>query len=252
MRQPQPYCLIVGARRLELVHGEGAAARARPHGPATPVRVRLIDGALACIAAQGVARTTLDDVARQAGCSRATVYRAFPGGKDALLRAVADTEVARFFSALAVAMGAAGDLEDVLVAGMTEAATRVSGHEALRYLLAREPELVLGRLAFAHMDEVLAVTCAFTTPFLGRWLDVAESRRVAEWAARIVVSYLACPAEGIDLTDADQVRRLVRQYILPGIRTLLSQSTDDGGGRPRPAPTFVTTRSTSMSKGEAS
>ncbi|HTT85973.1 MAG TPA: helix-turn-helix domain-containing protein [Acidimicrobiales bacterium] len=242
----------MGARRLELVHGEGSEARASPTEPGTPVRVRVIDGALACIAAQGVSKTTLDDVARQAGYSRATVYRAFPGGKDALLRAVADTEVSRFFSALAVAMGEAGDLEDVLVAGMTEAATRVSGHEALRYLLAREPELVLGRLAFAHMDEVLAVTCAFTTPFLGRWLDSAESRRVAEWAARIVVSYLACPAEGIDLTDADQVRRLVRQYILPGIRTLLSQSTDDGGGRPRPAPTFVTTRSTSMSKGEAS
>ena len=75
---------------------------------------------------------------------------------------------------------------------------------------------------------------------------------MAEWAARIVVSYLACPAEGVDLTDAVHVRRLVRQFILPGIRTLLSQSTDEGRGTSRrPAPTFVTTRSTSMSKGEA-
>jgi hypothetical protein len=70
------------------------------------------------------------------------------------------------------------------------------------------------------MDEVLALTCAFTTPFLGRWLDQAESRRVAEWAARIVVSYLVCPAEGVDLTDTAQVRRLVRQFVLPGIRAL--------------------------------
>ncbi len=162
----------------------------------------MVDGALACIARQGVAKTTLDDVARAAGCSRATVYRVFPGGKDAVLGAVVDTEVSRFFSALAVRMGEATDLEDVLVAGMTEAATRVTEHPALEYLLAHEPEVVLSQLAFARMDEVLAVTCAFTTPFLGRWLDQAESKRVAEWAARIVVSYLLCPADGVDLTDA--------------------------------------------------
>ena len=99
-----------------------------------------------------------------------------------MLGAVVDTEVSRFFSALAVRMGEATDLEDVLVAGMTEAATRVTGHPALGYLLGREPELVLSQLAFARMDEVLAVTCTFTTPFLGRWLDQAESKRVAESA----------------------------------------------------------------------
>ena len=217
-----------------------AGARRR----APPARVRVVDGALSCIAAQGVARTTLDDVARTAGCSRATVYRLFPGGKDAVMQAAADTEVSRFFSALAVRMGEAHDLEDVLVAGMTEAATRVSEHDALRALLEHEPELVLPRLAFSHMDEVLATTCTFVAPFLGRWLDSAEARRVAEWAARIVVSYLACPAEGVDITDAGQVRDFVRLLVLPGIRALqgapsaapVSQkaSTQDRSNRNRP------------------
>ncbi len=79
---------------------------------------------------------------------------------------------------------------------------------------------MLSQLAFARMDEALALTCAFTTPFLGRWLDQAESKRVAEWAARIVVSYLLCPADGVDLTDTADVRRLVRLFVLPGIRAL--------------------------------
>jgi AcrR family transcriptional regulator len=229
----------VGAARLELVQGTRpvASADADTIVSSTPARVRVIDGALACIARRGVAKTTLDDVARAAGCSRATVYRVFPGGKDALLGAVVDTEVSRFFSALAVRMGAATDLEDVLVAGMTEAATRVTAHPALGNLLASEPELVLSQLAFARMDEVLAVTCAFTTPFLGRWLDQAESRRVAEWAARIVVSYLVCPADGVDLTDAGHVRRLVRLFVLPGIRAL---RVPQGGGA---APGRVSPRS---------
>ena len=219
-------------RGLELVHGtQHRSAGARR--PAPPARVRVVDGALSCIAAQGVARTTLDDVARNAGCSRATVYRLFPGGKDAVMQAAADTEVSRFFSALAVCMGEAHDLEDVLVAGMTEAARRVSEHEALGALLEHEPELVLPRLAFSHMDEVLATTCTFVAPFLGRWLDSAEARRVAEWAARIVVSYLACPAEGVDITDVAQVRGFVRQFVLPGIRALQSAP----GAAPLPQPT---------------
>src|SRR5271169_1891586 len=104
----------LGSARLELVREEnrgGGATSAGEGADAAPQRVRLADAALRCIARQGIAKTTLDDVAREAGCSRATVYRVFPGGKDGLMSAVADTEVARFFSALALRMGAASDLE---------------------------------------------------------------------------------------------------------------------------------------------
>jgi AcrR family transcriptional regulator len=260
MRHVEPYCLIVGATRLELVRGTAPVdpGRRAPGAPTTSARVRVIDGALACIARQGVGKTTLDDVARAAGCSRATVYRAFPGGKDAVLGAVVDTEVSRFFSALAVRMGAATDLEDVLVAGMVEAATRVAEHPALEFLLQHEPELVLSQLAFARMDEVLAVTCAFTAPFLGRWLDQAEAKRVAEWAARIVVSYLVCPADGVDLTDDAQVRRLVRMFVLPGIRALqmppggVDSPPAGAAQRVRATRSLESNRSKPTSKGEAS
>ncbi|HSP05013.1 MAG TPA: TetR/AcrR family transcriptional regulator, partial [Acidimicrobiales bacterium] len=54
-----------------------------PVAPATEERIRT--GALACIARTGITRTTVDDVVREAGVSRATLYRAFPGGKDVLV-----------------------------------------------------------------------------------------------------------------------------------------------------------------------
>jgi AcrR family transcriptional regulator len=185
---------------------------------ATPQRVRLADAALTCMARCGIAKTTLDDVARAAGCSRATVYRVFPGGKDGLVGAVVDTEVARFFSALALRMGGASNLEDVLVVGMTEAAVRITEHPALSFLLNNEPEVVVPHLTFSHMDSVLSVSSTFTAPFLGRFLDHDEAKRVAEWAARIVLSHLLCPADGVDLTDEVRVRRLVRTFVLPGRR----------------------------------
>ncbi len=217
----------MGRAALELVGGGRPFAAAVSSAPSTArvarassQRVRIVDAALACMARQGLAKTTLDDVARAAVCSRATVYRAFPGGKDAVLAAAVETEISRLFSELAVRMGEAESLEDVLVAGMTTAAARISDHQPLRFLLAHEPEIVLPHLAFDHHDEVLASLSGFAAPFLGRWLDHGEALRVAEWAGRIVLSYLSCPAPGVDLTDVACTRRIVRTYVLPGIHVL--------------------------------
>lgn len=171
-----------------------------------------------------MSKTTLDDVARAAGCSRATLYRAFPGGKDAVVRAVVETELARLFSELAVHMGEAGNLEDALVAGVSIASNRIAGHHALLFLLEHEPEIVLPHLAFSHHDQVLITAANFAAPFLGRWLAHYEAVRVAEWSARIVFSYALNPADGIDLTDPVSARRVVRTYVLPGVRVLAARA----------------------------
>lgn len=246
----------MGAVRLELVRGDDHGGRG-PSGDAStdtgvPQRVRLADAALTCISRQGIARTTLEDVARAAGCSRATVYRVFPGGKDGLLRAVVDTEVARFFSALALRMGSATNLEDVLVAGMNEAAVRITGHPGLSFLRQHEPDVLLPHLAFSHMDNVLAVASAFTAPFLARWLDPEESRRVAEWGTRIVLSYLSCPADGIDLTDVDTVRWLVGAFVVPGgeLNALRPGPSTASIGPARSTSSRLPARSTRSVKGE--
>jgi len=185
-------------------------------------RVRIVDAALACLARQGLAKTTVDDIAREAGFSRATLYRAFPGGKDAVIAAVVETEVARLFSSLGVVMGEATDLEDVLVAGMVESARRLSGHGALAYLLIHEPDLILPRLIFAEMDRILFTAGDFAAPFFARWLSPDEASRAAEWAVRIVLAYLADPAPGTDLSDPEDTRALVRAFVLPGILALRS------------------------------
>lgn len=184
------------------------------------VRVRIVDAALRRIARQGTRKTTVDDLAREAGLSRATLYRTFPGGKEAVLAAVVETEAARFFSGLAVVMGEAHDLEDVLVAGMVDAARRLSGHAALAYLVEHEPEVVSPWLAFDGMDRLLFSASAFIAPFFGRWLAPDEAARAAEWSVRIVLSYLANPSPGADLGDPDQARRLVSTFVIPGIQAL--------------------------------
>lgn len=185
---------------------------------------RILDAAVVCMARWGLAKTGLDDVAREAGVSRATVYRAFPGGKDALVEAVARNELARFFAAVDRRLAAASSLEDLLVAGMTEAGTRIAAHGALRALVSFEPEVILPRLAFDRMNRVLAVCTAFAGPHLARFLDEVAAARVAEWATRVVVSYASWPSVDVDLTDEASVRRLVRQLFLPALPTSRSPS----------------------------
>ena len=179
---------------------------------------RITAAALRCIARWGVAKTTLDDVAREAGISRATVYRVFPGGKDGLMDAVARAETRRFFTVVAGAMAAADTLEDTLVLGMAEAGRGILGHQALQFLMAHEPETVLSRLAFGKLDEVLAAAATVAAPHLERWLAADDARRAAEWAARLVLSYACTPGEShVDIADEASVRRLVRAFVLPGL-----------------------------------
>ncbi len=58
----------------------------------SPQASRVLDAALTCVGRVGLAKTTLDDVAREAGCARATVYRCF-ANKQQLLVALVGREV---------------------------------------------------------------------------------------------------------------------------------------------------------------
>ena len=179
---------------------------------------RIVDGALRCFARWGVAKTTLDDVAREAGYSRATVYRFFPGGKDGLLDAVASTEVTRALATIGARLEAADSLEDLVIGGMTTAARLIAAHKPLQYLLAYEPEVVLPRISFHEADAVLRTVSAFAAPYLSRYLapDV-DTHRAAEWLSRIVLSYVCSPSPAVDMQDEESVRRLVRAFVLPGL-----------------------------------
>ena len=203
-----------------------------------------MDGALECLARQGIAKTTVDDIARAAGLSRATAYRTFPRGKEGILAGVVETEVARLFSSLAVAMGEACDLEDVLVAGMVESARWLRSHAPLTYLLEHEPGAVLPYVTFSGFDEVMRVASDLAAPFFARWLEPEQSSRAAEWAVRIVMAYCSDPSPYADLTDPADTRALVRTFVLPGILALRVEAAGTAG---TPTATGPSSTSTSTS-----
>jgi len=217
--------------------------RSRAADPDAPTQ-RVIDATLRCVARWGLAKTTVDDVAREAGIARATLYRLFPGGRDALLEAVLAAEAGRLCARLDATFRAAGSLEDLLVGAVVDVATTLTGHPALRFLVAHEPEAVLPHLAFERMDAVLGSVAGFAGPYLVPWLPPGDDgsspeeggARAAEWVARVALSYLVAPSTGVDLCDPASARRLVRAFILPGLTPgafLPDQPTDHSrGGTP--------------------
>jgi len=193
--------------------GEIVSFRAAPLDPQS---TRIAEAFLDCVGRWGLSKTTADDVARAAGVSRATLYRAFPGGKEVIFQAAVRHEAQRFFSLVTARLDAAEDLEELLVVGITEAARFLYGHDALRYLLTHEPDSVLPELAFDRLSQVLAVTGGFLAPHLARFVtdrDAAED--LAEWLVRILLSYTTNPSEGLRLTDEASVARFARTYLIP-------------------------------------
>lgn len=205
-----------GLEGIESLAPDEVAARlaaAVADGPHTAT----MDGALACVARWGLAKTTLDDVARASGCSRATVYRQFPGGKTALLEAVVTREIGRLLLACVVPADSADDLEEYLIEVIVTAARYLDRHEALGYLLRHEPETLAPWLAFDRLDAVLAVARAVLVPASLRFADATRAEEAIEWAARMVISDTLTPSPTVQLTRRDDARRLVSTYLGPGV-----------------------------------
>jgi AcrR family transcriptional regulator len=180
------------------------------------VEQRTTDALLACVARFGLAKTTLDDIAREAGCSRATLYRYFDG-KAAIVRRTVNDEVARMTGAAVDAGLDAATLDRAVVAVTVSAARSLSEHAPLCFLLAHEPESIVSHLAFAEGDRVIVWVGNGLAPAFLRFVTAADARRAGEWVARVLRSYVLMPHPSIDLTDPRAARDFLSELVVPGI-----------------------------------
>jgi AcrR family transcriptional regulator len=182
------------------------------------VRERLLQATYDCVARWGLAKTTVEDAAREAGVSRATVYRYFPGGRDELIGAVVGWEFAHFFGRLYEEVRDAETLEEVMERGLMFARQAVLEHEVLQRILVTEPEILLPPLTI-EANQVHALVAAFLKPYLVRhgMAPGSDLDAAADFLARMVLSYIGAPGRW-DLDDPEQVALLVRSELLAGIR----------------------------------
>jgi AcrR family transcriptional regulator len=181
----------------------------------SPKASGILDAALTCIARVGLAKTTLDDVARQAGCARATVYRCF-ANKQQLLAAVVVREACALRDEIAGAAAAYDTFEDAITAAMVTAARFLTDHQALAFVCAHEPDVLLPYLAFEREDAVLREAATLVAPAFARFCDASTAERLGEWLARTTLSYLCNRSDNFDIADPESARILVGDFIVPG------------------------------------
>jgi AcrR family transcriptional regulator len=185
--------------------------------PARPeVEARAVAALLSCVARQGLRKTTLDDVAREAGCGRATLYRYF-ASKQALLAAAGHAEATRIVATLRAAAAGADTLEDAVVALLVTAGVELGAHPALRFVADFEPDWLLPHLAFAGGDRFLASAADALAPSLDRFVGADHAGRAAEWIARVGLCLLCSPVSPVALDDDASVRDYAREFIVPAL-----------------------------------
>ena len=185
-----------------------------PESRSDDVEARILAGAMVCLARFGVAKTTLDDIAGEADCSRATVYRYF-SNRATLVRAAVNAEIDRVTDAIVESASGADTVEDAVTAMFVCAARAIVTHTALQRALDLEPEVVLPGLSFEGGDRMFANASVRFAPVFARFVPEDCAARAAEWSTRVLLAYLHPDRAPFSMTDEDAARALVRRHIVP-------------------------------------
>jgi AcrR family transcriptional regulator len=190
---------------------------------------RYLDAAEVCFAQFGLAKTTVEDVARAAGVSRATLYRAFKN-RDELFLAVYLRESARLAKDARNHLRAFDDAGSWIVEGMLFCLAEVPKRPLLATQFGVEEAGRTSRIVL-NSGQVLAVGCETLRPAFevardrGQLKPGLELEALIDWVVRILISYLTVPSAS--LASRAQMRTLLRATVLPAI---LEPSPPQGTG----------------------
>lgn len=197
-----------------------AAWRADPGAAAyDEVRSRVLDAAERCVERRGLARVRIDEVASEAGCSRATVYRYF-ADKDELIRGVLVRRARRIARQVAKLMEGIDDPAELLVAGITKAVDAFRRDQYFESFYGPASAPATARIAGGSTAIHATVREALQPLF-----DLAEQRgrlrsdvtadEVTEWVILVTTALLTIPLP-LERTIDDQ-ERLLWHFLVPAV-----------------------------------
>jgi AcrR family transcriptional regulator len=181
----------------------------------------VLDAAKCCSERWGLAKVTIDDIASEAGVSRATVYRMFPGGKDVLFDALRVRETEEFLIGLRDHVEGSTSLEELLVRTVVHATRELRADEHFALMLASEPGEVAVELSIEGLPRIIRIASVFLCPLVEPYLPRPDAARLVELLSRLVISYFLAPSMHVDLGDPDSARPFLRAFILPAFESSL-------------------------------
>ncbi|OBF53493.1 TetR family transcriptional regulator [Mycobacterium sp. 852002-50816_SCH5313054-b] len=167
---------------------------------------RILDAAEELYTQRDQASIGMNEIARAAGCSRATLYRYFEN-REALRTAYVHRETRRLGRAIAEEIDGVEDPRQRLVASITAALRMVRESPALSAWFAISRPPVGGELA-GHSEVITGLAAAFVHS-LGPE-DAAAVERRARWVVRVLTSLLMYPGR-----DEAHERAMIEEFVVP-------------------------------------
>lgn len=171
---------------------------------------KILDGAARAFIELGVSGSGMGEIAKYAGCSRATLYRYFKNRHDLHMAFVEQCAV-RMVAELRVELAEIGDPEQRLIEYITRAVHKVRRNPAMAAWFEPGESGLAARMS--RGSEVIdRLADAFVSTLAGAREDVPSNLLRARWMVRVIVSLLTMPAD-----DEAEERALIARFVVPAI-----------------------------------
>ena len=205
-----------------------AAAPVTDDTKTLPVRERLLDAAEGCLEQFGPQKTSMEDVARAAGMSRATVYRYFEN-RDALLLGVASRQASSLAAEAIRYLSQYSAISDWLVEGLLFTLRELPKRPVFASLVTSLDSGASGSL-FLGSTGLIQIGVGVLGPMFanakaqGLLRDDVDPEMLIEWLLRVLWTYLNAPSQVA--ADEEGMRKLFRMMLIPAV---LKDSSHLGG-----------------------
>ncbi|MGI5328578.1 TetR/AcrR family transcriptional regulator [Actinomadura nitritigenes] len=179
----------------------------------------ILEAAESCFERFGIAKTTMDDVARVADISRATVYRYFADRESLILASIRRRARMNLAPARAFIAGFP-DFADKLTEGICHNVRR-GRRDPMVHLLVSPDEMPLATSLLGATGVAVELTHELWEPILreaqeaGQLRADVELRELSEWISHLEIMFIS----QFDRDDAslDRFRHMIRQFLVPAV-----------------------------------
>lgn len=177
-------------------------------------KIRVCKAALECLKRLGLEKTSMSDIAKEAGISRPTLYKYFKNKNDVLFTAI-DMEAHLFAESVVKHARQFSTIEGRIVETIVYVVEELPKDQNLSIVLNHELAGALRDRAFTDEATLVFLEMA-ALPLIEIRSDLADQGvEIAEIMSRFAISMILFP--GKYSTDYDGLRSLIKKRILPGL-----------------------------------
>jgi len=184
----------------------------------TTARTRLLDAAQKCFEQDGILKTTIEDIAKAAHVSRATVYRYFDG-RDELILGVLLRDTDRHLARIRPRVERQASLGDAIVEYVAVTVNAARRDRSLNMLFTGEGARTAGGIIAGSSVALFEAIAAFFQPLFERWNDQlrpgTDIGDASEMILRMLLSMVT--VEGPKRRSDAAQRAFIERYLVPAI-----------------------------------